>query len=468
MKECLIKLCTASPVGILENTDFNVGLDNLNLEIEILKSRVDSMQSLMNSQGSGTAPKICELSNEIALLKIDLEEEKFRNVCLEREVKRLQQKVELINSYRNGSASTTNNSELINIPPTQDIVVIEDNRQSLTSKVLNDESRTQQDNGELVVIEDVHQFSSNQVIVDQLSVVEKIDKQPREYRSEQSLASTTNGSASTTNNTELTNIPPTQDIVVIEDNRQSLTSKVLNDQITTQQNIEKLVIIEDVHQFSSNHEIVDQLSVAEKNDKQPREYRSEQIHTSTQQNNNKDTVVIEEDNRLSPNPITIEHLSVTGKIDKQLQDYRNKQSHVFKHQHLVRQNSIKHQASQTFSKPSYKRKGLYQRYHHNFKRQLRQENRSKINSELPYSKNGSYPNHRHNFKFKHQPKQIDSRSKAPSEPPRRRNGSYQRHHQNFFSINALSEQKRPRRKHLNKISAQTRTLAPFRQMETLV
>ena len=110
----------------------------------------------------------------------------------------------------------------------------------------------------------MHQFSSNQVIVDQLSVVEKIDKQPREYRSEQSLASTTNGSASTTNNTELINIPPTQDIVVIEDNRQSLTSKVLNDQITTQQNIEELVIIEDVHQFSSNHETVDQLSVAEK------------------------------------------------------------------------------------------------------------------------------------------------------------------------------------------------------------
>ena len=61
----------------------------------------------------------------------------------------------------------------------------------------------------------MHQFSSNQVIVDQLSVVEKIDKQPREYRSEQSLASTTNGSASTTNNTELINIPPTQDIYVI-------------------------------------------------------------------------------------------------------------------------------------------------------------------------------------------------------------------------------------------------------------
>ena len=201
----------------------------------------------MNSQGSGTTRKICELSNEIALLKIDLEEEKFRNVCLEREVKRLQEKVELINSYRNGSGSTTNNTELINIPPTQDIVVIEDNRQSLTSKVLNDEIRTQQNNEELVVIEDVHQFSSNQVIVDQLSVVEKIDKQPREYRSKQSLASTTNGSASTTNNTELINIPPTQDIVVIEDNRQSLTSKVLNDQITTQQNIEELVIIEDVH-----------------------------------------------------------------------------------------------------------------------------------------------------------------------------------------------------------------------------
>ena len=56
--------------------------------------------------------------------------------------------------------------------------------------------------------------------------------------------------------------------------------------------------------------------------------------------------------------LNIEHLSVTGKIDKQLPDYRNKQNHVFKHQHQVRQDSIKHQASQTFSEPSYRRKGL--------------------------------------------------------------------------------------------------------------
>ncbi len=84
-------------------------------------------------------------------------------------------------------------------------------------------------------------------------------------------------------------------------------------------------------------------------------------------------------------------------------------------------------------------KGSHQRYNHNFKRQPRQENRSKTNSEPPYRKNGSYQNHRHNFKFMHQPKQINSRSKAPSKPPPRRNGSYQRHHQKFFRMSALSE-----------------------------
>lgn len=98
--------------------DFNEGLFNLNLEIEILKSRVDSMQSLMNSPGSAISPKVCELYNEVELLKVNLEEEKFRNTCLEREVGRLQQEIELILSYQNGSAGTNDNTELINIPPT--------------------------------------------------------------------------------------------------------------------------------------------------------------------------------------------------------------------------------------------------------------------------------------------------------------------------------------------------------------
>ena len=66
--------------------------------MEILKSRVGSMQSLMNSQGNARTPSARELHSEIVLLKIDLEEEKLRNTCLEREVRRLQQEIERINT----------------------------------------------------------------------------------------------------------------------------------------------------------------------------------------------------------------------------------------------------------------------------------------------------------------------------------------------------------------------------------
>lgn len=54
-KEYLIKLCMPSDLGIVENieqnqcgcVDFSEGLENLNLDIEILKSRVDFLLSLM-------------------------------------------------------------------------------------------------------------------------------------------------------------------------------------------------------------------------------------------------------------------------------------------------------------------------------------------------------------------------------------------------------------------------------------
>ena len=64
------------------SVDVNEDLANLNLEIEILKSRVGSMQSLMNSQGNATtvAPSTRELHSEIVHLKIDLEEEKQKYV----------------------------------------------------------------------------------------------------------------------------------------------------------------------------------------------------------------------------------------------------------------------------------------------------------------------------------------------------------------------------------------------------
>ena len=75
---------------------FQQALHELNFEIDILKSRVDSMQALMNSQCNTTTSVVCELRNEITLQKIDLEKEKSRNMYLECKVKRLQQEIEII------------------------------------------------------------------------------------------------------------------------------------------------------------------------------------------------------------------------------------------------------------------------------------------------------------------------------------------------------------------------------------
>ena len=54
------------------------------------------MQALMNSQCNTTTSGVCELRNEITLLKINLEEEKSRNMYLECDVKRLQLGIEII------------------------------------------------------------------------------------------------------------------------------------------------------------------------------------------------------------------------------------------------------------------------------------------------------------------------------------------------------------------------------------
>ena len=122
-KESLVKHCTIRPLDNFKSTqkdqsnctDFNESLISLNLEIDILKSRVDPMQALMNSQCDTTTSGVCELRNEITLLKIDLEEEKSRNMYLECVVKRLQQEIEIINSYRNGSLNTTRNVDIISM-----------------------------------------------------------------------------------------------------------------------------------------------------------------------------------------------------------------------------------------------------------------------------------------------------------------------------------------------------------------
>ena len=150
------------------SVDANEDLANLNLEIEILKSRVGSMQSLMNSQGNATTPSTRELHSEIVLLKIDLEEEKLRNTCLEREVRRLQQEIEIINSYRNGPVSTNDNTELINMPPTH----YQGSQLSSQVLVTNNQINIQQYNNEdIVVAEDDHHLSSNVLNTnDQMSV----------------------------------------------------------------------------------------------------------------------------------------------------------------------------------------------------------------------------------------------------------------------------------------------------------
>ena len=86
------------------------------------------MQSLIESLGNPATTRACELSNEISLLKIDLEEEKFRNRYLEREVSRLQQEIEIINSYRNGSVITADNTDFISMPPTRSFDEITEKR----------------------------------------------------------------------------------------------------------------------------------------------------------------------------------------------------------------------------------------------------------------------------------------------------------------------------------------------------
>ncbi len=107
-KECLMKLCGGHRI------DCNESLENINLELDILKSKVDSMQVLLDSQRSTITPEVGDLSIEITLLKLDLEEEKLQNRLLERAVEGLQQEIDKINIYRSGSVGFAKDANLIN------------------------------------------------------------------------------------------------------------------------------------------------------------------------------------------------------------------------------------------------------------------------------------------------------------------------------------------------------------------
>ena len=114
-KEYLINLCAVSAPKNIENVvenrvsrhgfDENVG--DIMLEIEILKSRFDSLQFLLDSRENPDlhTTSISKLGSEISLLQIDLEEEKNRNKVLEFEVKCLQQEIKTLKQLFNASES---------------------------------------------------------------------------------------------------------------------------------------------------------------------------------------------------------------------------------------------------------------------------------------------------------------------------------------------------------------------------
>ena len=71
----------AKPVGRCMEREESI--DNFMLEIEIVQSRMASMQSLIDSLAALASTTVSNLSREVSRLQIDLEEEKFKNKFLE-------------------------------------------------------------------------------------------------------------------------------------------------------------------------------------------------------------------------------------------------------------------------------------------------------------------------------------------------------------------------------------------------
>ena len=119
-KKHIIKYCMSSNLENVDNTvnrkvicycDSDDGRENLSLEIEVLKSQVDSLQSLLSSI-INSSNRVGDLTNKITLLEIDLEEEKLRNRRLEFDVKCLRDEVMLINSHRDGLVNSNETIDL--------------------------------------------------------------------------------------------------------------------------------------------------------------------------------------------------------------------------------------------------------------------------------------------------------------------------------------------------------------------
>ena len=119
-QEHLIKCCMSSPISDSVEHDVNrkcscgaseEGRESLFLEIEILKSQVDCLQSLLSSQ-SDSFNSVGDIINKITRLEIDLEEEKLRNRCLELDGKRLHDEVMSRNSHRDGLVHSSEATDL--------------------------------------------------------------------------------------------------------------------------------------------------------------------------------------------------------------------------------------------------------------------------------------------------------------------------------------------------------------------
>lgn len=137
--------------------------DNVMFQIEIIKSRLDAMQSLQDSlQEESLSSTVLRLSNEMELLQIDFEEEKVKNVKLESEIKHLRDEICIIKSLYNGMTCSTENTK---INHEHDKSIVENTSNSMS------ESTSESRNG--------NETEAGVRLVDQ------IDKQIHDYRAKQ-------------------------------------------------------------------------------------------------------------------------------------------------------------------------------------------------------------------------------------------------------------------------------------------
>ena len=204
-------------------------MDNAMLEIEILKSRFDAMKFVHDSlQEEPLQSMVSNLSNEMKLLQLDLEEEKFKNTKLELEIKYLREEINIIkSSLSNGTTRTIGNTKANHEHDKNTMKNIIDSVESTNESRKNEvarvglvdhidkqihDYRSKQHNKYHLIIEGQTQFEQTTNIETEndavgVELVEQIDKQMYEYRSKQQTKYhlTTEGQSGQTANTEMEN-----------------------------------------------------------------------------------------------------------------------------------------------------------------------------------------------------------------------------------------------------------------------